>query len=77
MAPPGTDFIMVYMPSPPELEESINVCRAFCLFDDEKIREREKKRYKKYVVISKVITKVSVFLFGSKRWLLRNTHLAD
>jgi hypothetical protein len=22
MAPPGTDFIIVYMPSPPELDES-------------------------------------------------------
>lgn len=27
MAPPGTDFIMVYMPSPPELDESGDVVR--------------------------------------------------
>ena len=59
MAPPGTGFIMVYMPSPPELEESVsvNMCRAFRF--RRKDKRKRKKQIQKNVVISKVRSCVS------------------
>ena len=41
MAPPGTDFIMVYMPSPPELDESVVVG------NNKKTKEETRRRQSK------------------------------